>query len=129
MHLSRPELSDNERQNFYAMLDNLGAYVYCKDVNYNYTYVNKQVCELFERSPQEIVGANDCQLFDVETGRKMIEQTDSKVIEQGLRWSWKSGITSAIMMSTGITSPLKSRFMMMRACRLACSVSQWISAS
>ena len=84
VHLSRPELSDNERQNFYAMLDNLGAYVYCKDVNYNYTYVNRQVCELFERSPQEIVGANDCQLFDAETGRKMIEQTDSKVIEQGI---------------------------------------------
>lgn len=84
VHFSRPELSDAERQNFYAMLDNLGAYVYCKDVNYNYTYANKQVCELFELNQEDIVGANDCQLFDEATGRKMIEQIDSRVIEQGI---------------------------------------------
>lgn len=82
VHICKALLSDADQQNLYAMLDNLAAYVYCKDSRYNYTYVNSQVCELFDMSPGEIIGADDCQLFGEETGRQLMEN-DSQVIELG----------------------------------------------
>lgn len=68
---------------FFSVLDNLGAYVYCKDKNYKYTYANQLVCELFEMSSEAIVGKTDCDLFGQESGNKLRFEYDSPVIEKG----------------------------------------------
>jgi len=68
---------------FYSLLDNLGAYVYCKDKNYHYTYANQQVCELFNCSSQNIVGKTDFELFGEESGKKLKDEYDREVIEHG----------------------------------------------
>ena len=47
LHISIATPSEETLHNFFSIVDNLGAYVYCKDLNYNYTYANQQVCELF----------------------------------------------------------------------------------
>jgi len=72
-----------ERQ-LYTLLDNLGAYVYCKDKQYRYSYCNQQVCDLFGLQLEQILGITDQQLFDEATGRKMVERIDSRVVEQGV---------------------------------------------
>ena len=46
-----------------SMLDNVGAYIYTKDTEGRYTYVNNKVCELFSRSLDEIIGCYDSQFF------------------------------------------------------------------
>lgn len=68
---------------FFSVLDNLGAYVYCKDKNYRYTYANQLVCELFETPSGDIVGKTDCDLFGEESGKKLRFEHDSPVIERG----------------------------------------------
>lgn len=74
--------SEDTLHNFFNIVDHLGAYVYCKDKNFNYTYANQQVCELFERSIDEIIGSNDLVFFGPETG-KALQAIDQPVIEQG----------------------------------------------
>ena len=68
---------------FYSLLDNLGAYVYCKNERYAYTYANRQVCDLFNCSLENIIGKTDYQLFGEESGRKLQQEYDKKVIEKG----------------------------------------------
>ena len=68
---------------FYSLLDNLGAYVFCKDKDYKYTYANQLVCELFEKPASEIIGKTDCDFFGEETGKKLRLEHDSPIIEHG----------------------------------------------
>jgi len=48
-----------------SMLDHVGAYVYTKDVQGRYTYVNDKVCDLFACSAAEIIGHDDSQFFSL----------------------------------------------------------------
>jgi PAS domain-containing protein len=66
-----------------GILDNLGAYVYCKDSHYNYSYANQMVCDLFSRTSEEIIGHPDSDFFDTETSEYIRNVSDSIVIEQG----------------------------------------------
>jgi diguanylate cyclase (GGDEF)-like protein/PAS domain S-box-containing protein len=66
-----------------GILDNLGAYVYCKDSHYNYSYANQLVCDLFSRTREEIIGHPDSDFFDTETSEYIRNVSDSIVIEQG----------------------------------------------
>lgn len=75
--------SDPTHQDLFELLDNLGAYVYCKDTDYNYTYANRQVCELFGYPLDEVLGKSDTVFFGEETGKKLVAQSDSLVVEQG----------------------------------------------
>lgn len=65
-----------------TILDNVGAYIFIKDLNYNYSYVNQKVCELFGHSQKEIIGKSDAAFF---TSGSLAEimRSDRPVIEQG----------------------------------------------
>jgi diguanylate cyclase (GGDEF)-like protein/PAS domain S-box-containing protein len=68
---------------FYSLLDNLGAYVFCKDKDYRYTYANQLVGELFEIPANDIIGKTDCDIFGEETGKNLRLKHDSPIIERG----------------------------------------------
>jgi diguanylate cyclase (GGDEF)-like protein/PAS domain S-box-containing protein len=65
------------------ILDDLGAYVYCKDLHYNYSYANKMVCDLFSRPNKAIIGRPDSDFFDTQTSGNLRNLSDAIVIEQG----------------------------------------------
>lgn len=65
-----------------TILENVGAYIFIKDTNYRYTYVNRKVCELFGHTYQDIIGKDDTAFFSPES-IEQIMQSDRPVIEQG----------------------------------------------
>ncbi len=65
-----------------AILNNVSAYIFIKDLNYRYTYVNKMMCSLFNLSYDEIVGKTSECLFDPELCEQ-ITREDKRVLEQG----------------------------------------------
>ncbi len=81
--ISKAAPSKEQLHNLFSLLDNLGAYVYCKDTQYNYSFVNRQVCELFAADPEQIIGRNDSEFFGDETGQRLVRESDRFVIEQG----------------------------------------------
>ena len=83
VHIKADTPSEETLHNFFDLVDNLGAYVFCKDTEFNYTYANQQVCELFDCPLEEIIGHNDYKFFGEETGKKLIETYDKPVIDQG----------------------------------------------
>lgn len=64
------------------MLDNVGAYVFVKDVNKKYLYANKLVQELFAEYFETIIGLTDEQLFDFAVSTD-IQCNDDKVLKFG----------------------------------------------
>lgn len=87
VHFSPSPPSEETLHNFFDLVDNLGAYVFCKDTEFNYTYANQQVCELFNCPLEEVIGNNDYKFFGEDTGRELIETFDKPVIEQGITQS------------------------------------------
>jgi diguanylate cyclase (GGDEF)-like protein/PAS domain S-box-containing protein len=83
VHIKADTPSEETLHNFFDLVDNLGAYVFCKDTEFNYTYANQQVCELFDCPLEEIIGHNDYKFFGEETGKKLIETYDKPVIDKG----------------------------------------------
>ena len=75
--------TSSQQQDVFALLDNLGAYVYCKDVNFRYTYVNQQVCQLFGYPLDEVIGHSDARFFGEETAQRLVEESDRYVVEEG----------------------------------------------
>jgi len=71
----------NPSQEFEIMLDRLGVYVYSKDLHGCYTYVNEQVCELFNRPKNDILGQQDSVFFCLQQAADVISN-DRQVIEQ-----------------------------------------------
>ncbi|MBW4682692.1 MAG: PAS domain S-box protein [Microcoleus vaginatus WJT46-NPBG5] len=64
------------------IFDNAGAYIYMKDLNSRYTYVNRPILELFDCSKEEIIGADNFKFFEAETAQRLRE-SDLQVIESG----------------------------------------------
>ena len=67
-----------------AILDGVDAHIYIKDTEYRYQYANRQVCEMFGRTLQEMVGRED----DVMLPPAMVERlraNDRRVLEDGER--------------------------------------------
>ena len=62
-----------------SVLDNIGSYVYSKDLAGKYTYVNADVAKLFQTSVQDIIGKDDSHFFDLDISNE-ISQNDLKVI-------------------------------------------------
>ena len=62
-----------------SVLDNIGSYVYSKDLSGKYTYVNADVAKLFQTSVQDIIGKDDSHFFDLDISNE-ISQNDLKVI-------------------------------------------------
>ena len=67
-----------------TILDNVGAYIYIKDVDYRYTYANREVCALFGADREEVVGRSDDVFFDSPTAARLREN-DRRVIAGGER--------------------------------------------
>ena len=65
-----------------TILDNVGAYIFIKDTSYNYTYVNRRVCELFGQSEKDIIGKSDAAFFSADSIAEIMG-SDQPVIEQG----------------------------------------------
>ncbi|MCB0882917.1 MAG: diguanylate cyclase [Thermoleophilia bacterium] len=66
-----------------AVLSSTGAYVFTKDRDCRYTYVNRLVAELFGRSPAEVVGCTDEDFFDLEASGG-IRRNDMEVMAGGV---------------------------------------------
>lgn len=81
--LSEPVAESGDLPALSHILDGLGAYVYCKDRDSRYTYVNREVCELFGMTPAQILGCDDSCFFDAATTRKLVEDSDTQVISRG----------------------------------------------
>lgn len=63
------------------ILDSLGAYVYCKDTQYKFTYANKMVGELFGIDHHKIIGHYDSDFFAADSARQVRKDVDTLVIE------------------------------------------------
>ena len=61
-----------------TVLNEVGAYIYTKDLNGKYTYANSLVLELFETSLDELIGKDDCDFFNEEEVKELLEN-DKKV--------------------------------------------------
>lgn len=78
------ELRDRQTklEGFYQILDNLGAYIFCKDKHLRYTYANAQACALVGRTLEEIIGQTD-EAFFGDSARKMVEEADKVTLAEG----------------------------------------------
>lgn len=65
-----------------TILSNVGAYIYLKDTQYRYTYVNNKVCSLFGVREDEITGKGDASFFSPVSVEEIM-RSDGRVIEQG----------------------------------------------
>lgn len=66
-----------------AVLDEVGAYVYTKDLAGRYTYANRYVLDLFGCSLAEAIGKDDSHFFDLDSSDQL-RQNDRQVMEHGL---------------------------------------------
>ena len=66
------------------ILDDVGAFVYIKDLDLRYRYVNQKVVEWLGRPADAILGLRDQDLFDAATAEHL-RQTDERVLQQGQR--------------------------------------------
>ncbi|MEH6346405.1 MAG: diguanylate cyclase [Bermanella sp.] len=64
-------------------LDNVGAYIYMKDMQGRYTYANKMVRDLFNLTLEELVGNDDSQFFSLEQSGEL-KINDNIVLNQGV---------------------------------------------
>lgn len=66
-----------------TVLSSTGAYIFTKDRDCRYTYVNRLVAELFGRTPDEVVGCSDEDFFDLEASDG-IRRNDMEVMAGGV---------------------------------------------
>ncbi len=71
-------------QKLSTILDSVEAFIYIKDCNYQYQYVNEPVTQLFGKALEDIIGKSDDVFFDEATTAKLHEN-DLRVIELGKR--------------------------------------------
>jgi PAS domain S-box-containing protein len=64
------------------ILEGVDAFVYLKDTQGRYLFVNRPLCEFFGRSKEEVMGRDDRAFFDAETALRLRE-ADRRVLEKG----------------------------------------------
>ncbi len=67
---------------FKTVLDNVGAYVFSKDLEGKYTFVNNAVCEIFDSTIDEIIGYDDSKFFSLELSNEL-KENDKIVVQEG----------------------------------------------
>lgn len=67
-----------------TILDSVDACIYIKDTKLRYTYGNRQLCELFKRTPQELLGTTDSVYFPSNV-LTQIRSADLRVLQLGQR--------------------------------------------
>ncbi len=78
---SQSALADSE-QKLRAILDNVDACIYLKDAEGRYLFANRATCELWQTSPQAVIGQTDAQFFDRQTAQA-IQANDRLVFDTG----------------------------------------------
>lgn len=76
-------LSANELR-LNTILDSVEAYIYIKDPQLRYQYVNQKICELFGRPREQVLGHTDSSFFDEATVNNL-RNNDLRVLQQGER--------------------------------------------
>ncbi|WP_417705067.1 EAL domain-containing protein [Pseudomonas sp.] len=61
--------TSEERLN--TILDSVEAHIYIKDPQLRYQYANRKVCDLFERSAEQVIGRTDADFFDSDTAQAL----------------------------------------------------------
>jgi diguanylate cyclase (GGDEF)-like protein/PAS domain S-box-containing protein len=64
-----------------SLLNNVNAYIYVKNCEGKYIYVNQKVAELFELPPEEILGKDDSEFFDL-THYQALKENDQDVLSK-----------------------------------------------
>ncbi|MCG2585685.1 sensor domain-containing diguanylate cyclase [Massilia sp. TS11] len=65
-----------------SVLDSVGAYIFTKDLQGRYTFVNALVCELLGQPAEAVLGRDDSLFFDLERSQTLREN-DRRVLELG----------------------------------------------
>jgi len=66
-----------------SILNNVGAYIFSKDIEGRYTYVNQSVLRLFNKTNEEVIGFDDTHFFDM-TLSQQLRDNDQKVIREAV---------------------------------------------
>lgn len=69
-------------QKLTTVLDSVEASIYIKDTQSRYLYANKKMCDLFEKTLEEIIGKDDYAFFDSEAANGIVNN-DTKVFKGG----------------------------------------------
>jgi diguanylate cyclase (GGDEF)-like protein/PAS domain S-box-containing protein len=77
-----------------AILDSVDAYIYIKDTNLRYQYINHKVSEWLQLPASRILGHKDSELFDERTASR-IELSDHAVLDNGQRFADEEVLTLA----------------------------------
>ncbi|MFD2165630.1 diguanylate cyclase [Thalassotalea euphylliae] len=64
-----------------SLLNNVNAYIFVKNCQGKYIYVNQKVAELFEKPIDEILGKDDSEFFDL-THYQTLKENDQKVLSE-----------------------------------------------
>jgi diguanylate cyclase (GGDEF)-like protein/PAS domain S-box-containing protein len=66
-----------------GVLNNIGAFIYTKDLKGFYTYVNQPVLDLFDKKIDEVIGFDDSHFFDLDLSEQL-NKNDQKVMLKGV---------------------------------------------
>ncbi len=76
------DLLNDKVSQLQTILNHVGAYVFTKDLEGRYTFVNKMCCELFGKPQEQILGCTDEDFFDL-TISNQIRVNDRSVMDEG----------------------------------------------
>ncbi|MCX7103529.1 MAG: PAS domain-containing protein, partial [Methylobacter sp.] len=65
-----------------TVIDQTGSYIFTKDLQGRYTYVNQKIQDLFGASYHDIVGKDDSHFFDIALSNEL-QINDRRVIDLG----------------------------------------------
>ncbi|WP_333606645.1 putative bifunctional diguanylate cyclase/phosphodiesterase, partial [Arsukibacterium sp.] len=71
-------------QQLTTLLNTVDAYIYIKDLKLRYQYVNPKVAQLFQRTPEQVIGHSDFLFFDSQTAA-ILQVNDQRVLQGGER--------------------------------------------
>lgn len=80
-HLQKQLKLENTEAFYYSLVENIPQYIFCKDLDGNFTFVNQLFCNLLEKPIEEVIGKNDHDFFPEELASKY-RQDDLRVIEE-----------------------------------------------
>ena len=82
----------NSEQKLAAILDNAGSLVYIKDLDFRYQYANRQSAQNLGRTPSEVIGKTDADLFGTAAAEAM-QQSDRQVFDRRERIEVEESMT------------------------------------
>jgi len=68
---------------FEMILSELGTYIYTKDLNGRYTYMNQQLLNIFKANYEDVIGKQDKDFFDLQISDQM-QRNDQRVILENI---------------------------------------------